>query len=130
MGAVPGGRDVLERGEGGSEGGGGGFGWDPPPPRVPLWSPPKAGRKFGTLNPVGAEGTEAKFWLLASNIGRGEGGGGEGLLGGEGGSRGGGVPPPPPTVYGRSNTSLPGAPRMAWVHRMVEPRLGRGGVRM
>ena len=33
-------RYVLE------EGGGRGFGWDPPPPWVPLWSPPKAGRKI------------------------------------------------------------------------------------
>ena len=39
-----GGRDVLEggRGRGGLKGERGGFGWDPPPPpRVPLWSPPK-----------------------------------------------------------------------------------------
>ena len=42
-------RDVLEGGEGG--GGGGGVGWDPPPPRVPLWSPPKAGRNFSSVNP-------------------------------------------------------------------------------
>ena len=33
-----------------SEVGGGGFGWDPPPPRVPLWSPPKAGQKILALN--------------------------------------------------------------------------------
>ena len=94
VGAVPGGRDVLERGEGGGDlkGGGGGFGWDPPPPRAPLWSPPKAGRKFVDLNPVGAEGTEAKFWLSASNIGRGEGGGGGGYWGGKGGPGGGGTP--------------------------------------
>ena len=38
-------RDVLEGGGGGVEGGGG-VGWDTPPPRVPLWSPPKAGRKL------------------------------------------------------------------------------------
>ena len=37
-----GGRDVLE----GAEGRGGGFGWDPPRPRDPLWSPPKAGQNF------------------------------------------------------------------------------------
>ena len=88
-------RDVLEGGEGGggSEGGeGGGFGWDTPAPRVLLWSPPKAGRKFLNLNSLGTEGAEAKFWLSASNIGRGGGGGG--------------TPPPPPTVHGRSNTSL------------------------
>ena len=63
-----------------------------------LWSPPKAGQKNLGLNPLGTEGTEAKFWLSASNIGRGG--------GGEGGPGGGGTPPPPP-VYGRSNTSVP-----------------------
>ena len=53
---------------------GGGFGWDPPPPRVPLWSPPKAGQKFQIfLNPVGTKGAETKIWPSASNIGRGEG---------------------------------------------------------
>ena len=35
-------RDVVEGGGGGA----GRFGWEPPPPRVPLWSSPKAGRKF------------------------------------------------------------------------------------
>ena len=44
--------------------------------------------------PLGAEGTEAKFWLSASNIGRGGGGGG-------------GPGFPPPALYGHSNTSLP-----------------------
>ena len=83
---------VLEGGEGGSQGGGeGGFGWDPRPPRVPLWSLLKAGQKFLSSNPLGAEGAEAKVWLSASNIGRGGGGGGT---------------PPPPPVYSRSNTSL------------------------
>ena len=47
----------------------------PPPPWVPLWSPPKAGRKSLNLNPLGAKGAEEKFWLLGSNIGRGGGGG-------------------------------------------------------
>ena len=67
------GRDGVEGGEGGLKGGdgGGGVGWDPPPPWVPLWSLPKAGRKFFSLNPLGAE---AEFWLSASNIGRGGGG--------------------------------------------------------
>ena len=60
-----GGRDVLERG--------GLVGWDPPPPRVPLWSPPKAGQTFLSVNPLGIEGAEAKIWLSASNIGRGGG---------------------------------------------------------
>ena len=74
---------------------------------VPLWSPLQAGRKFASLNPLGAEGAEATFWLSASNI-RGGGGGGEGSRGGEvGGGGQGGTPPPPPTVYSRSNTSLP-----------------------
>ena len=38
----------MKRGEGGGlKAGGGGGGWlGPPPLRVPLWSPPKAGRKF------------------------------------------------------------------------------------
>ena len=63
--------------------------------------PTEGGPKFVTLNPLGTEGAEAKFWLSASNTGRGEGGGG--LKGGEG-PEGGGTPPP--TVYGRSNTSL------------------------
>ena len=35
------GREALEGGEGG-----GGFGRTPPPPWVPLWSPPKGGRKI------------------------------------------------------------------------------------
>ena len=54
--------------------GGGGGGLGPPPPWVPLWSPPKAGRKLLSVNPLGTEGAEAKFWLSASNIGRGGGG--------------------------------------------------------
>ena len=59
-------------------GGGGGFGWDPPSSQ----GPPV----------VDAEGAEAKFWLSASNIGRGGGGGlGDGM-------------------YGRSGTSLPHTP--------------------
>ena len=43
-----GGRDVLEGG-GGAEGFEGGH-WDPPPLRVPLWFPPKAGQKCLRLN--------------------------------------------------------------------------------
>ena len=73
----------------------GGLARTPPPPWVPLWSPSKAGQKFLSFNPLGTEGTEAKLWLSASNIGR----------GGGGGPGGGGIPPPP-TVYGPSNTSL------------------------
>ena len=46
-------------GKGGSEGGlGRGFGWDPPPPRVPLWSLPK-GRGAGKgvwLGPPSSQG--------------------------------------------------------------------------
>ena len=83
-------RDVSE---GGGEGGGGGVGWDPPPPRVPLWSPPKG----SCLYPLGAEGAQAKFWLSASNIGKGGGGGGgKGGVWGGGGSRG----ALPPFSYG------------------------------
>ena len=83
------GRDVSEGGEG--------VGWDPPPPWVPLWSPPTAGQNVLSSNPLGTEGAEAKFWLSAANIGRG-GGGAEGGPGGGGGA--------PPAVYGRSDTSL------------------------
>ena len=73
----------LKRGMGGRQG--------PPPPRFPIWSPPKAGQNCLRLNPLG---TEATFWLSASNIGT--------------GAVQRGVPPPPPPVYGRSNTSLAG----------------------
>ena len=50
------GRDVLEGGEGGEGGSekGGGVGWDPPPPRVPLWSPPKWGQGWWLSNGFGA----------------------------------------------------------------------------
>ena len=96
------------RTKGGGQGcirrGGEGVGRDPPPPRVPIWSPSKADQTFLILNPLGTEGAEAKFWLSASNIGTGGGGGGRGVNGGGGGSRG-GTPRPPP-VYGRSNTSV------------------------
>ena len=61
---------------------GGGLAGTPPPPWIPLWSPPKAGRRLLSFNPLG---TEAKFWPSASNIGR----------GGGGGKRGEGGPPPP-----------------------------------
>ena len=92
------GRDVLEGGEGvgmgggGSEGGGGLAG--DPPPMVPAKCRPKI---FLSLNPLSTEGAEAKFWLSASNIGR----------GGWGGGVQGGDTPPPPAVYGRSNTPPP-----------------------
>ena len=71
-------------GESLAHGGGGGGGWDTPPPWVPLWSLPKAGRKVLSFNPLGTKGAEAKIWLSASNIRRGGGGG-----------PGGGTPPPP-----------------------------------
>ena len=92
---------IRRRGGGLKRGGGRGFGWGTPPPWVPLWSPPKAGRKLLSLNLLGPKGAEVKFWLSASDIGR-----------GGGGSRGvqGGVTPPLPAVYGRSNTSLPPPP--------------------
>ena len=102
-------RDVLEGG-GGSEGGeGGGFRWDPPTPRVPLWSPLRAGQKLLSLNPLGAKGAEANFWLSASNIGK---GGGGGCLKGWGGLGGGG---PLPSSYGvrpfQNITACPPLPR-------------------
>ena len=79
------GRDVLERGEGVQKWrGGGGGGLGPPSSYDPSMVPAEGGPKIFQL-PLG---TEAKFWLSASNIGR----------GGGGGSRGGGD--------GRSNTSL------------------------
>ena len=81
------------RSPGGGEGvGSGGVGWLRPPSShfLPMVSA-KGGRKNFRL------GTEAKFWLSASNIGR-----------GGGGSRGGGTPHP--TVYGRSHKSLPPPP--------------------
>ena len=66
----------------GRDGGGGGRGFwlGPPPPRVPLWSLPKAGRKFLSVNPLGAKGTKEKLWLSALNIGR-VGGGSRGVRG-------------------------------------------------
>ena len=73
------GTDDLEEGKGGGypqgciRGEGGGWDPPPPPPRAPLWPPPKAGRKFSSVNPLGAE---AKLRLSASHIGRGGGGGG------------------------------------------------------
>ena len=74
-------------GRGGLKGGGGGFGWDPPSSQGPPMVPTEGGPKFfESLNPLNAEGAEAKLWLSASNIGRG--GGGE-----EGGLGGGGAPP-------------------------------------
>ena len=72
-----------------------------------------------SFNPLGTESAEAKFWLSASNIRRGEGGGG---------SRGGTLPPP--TVYGHSNTTPPHAvenptPTLGGGGRGVRP-IGRG----
>ena len=90
-------RDVLEGGEVGSEGDVDLAG-TPPPLRVPRWSPRRWAQKSLSVNPL--EGAETKFWLSASNIGRGGGGGGLG------GSRG---TPPPPEVHGHSNTSLGGS---------------------
>ena len=76
LGREEGGQEVLQVGERGGSEGEGGFGWDAPPAMVPVQSPPKAGRKFLSSNPLGAEGAEAKFWLSAPNIGRGGGGAG------------------------------------------------------
>ena len=79
---------------------GGGVGWDPPPPRVPLWSPLKAGQKASIL--LALKAPKQNFGCQPQTLAGEEGGGG---------SRGGGYPPPPPTVYGRSDTSLPPNPR-------------------
>ena len=76
-------RDVFERGGRGV--------WLGPP--VLPGSP--CGQTVVSSSPLGTEGTEANFWLSASNIGRGGGGRGE-------------TPPPPPAVYNRSKTSLAG----------------------
>ena len=74
---APGGEGAGRRWQGCiRRGRGGGVGWDTPPPRVPPWSLPKAGRKLLSFNPRGAEDAEAKFWLSASNIRTQEGGGG------------------------------------------------------
>ena len=62
-----------------------GVGWDPLPPRVPLWPLPKAGRKIFSFNPLGTEGAEAE--ILAVNLKH-----WKGEEGGEGGL-GRGVPP-------------------------------------
>ena len=84
------GQGCIGRGGGGGlKAGEGGFGWDPPPPRVPPWSPP--------LKSSWNQRRRSKIVSLKHWKG---GGGGRGSK-----SR---VPPPPPTVYGRSNTSLAG----------------------
>ena len=105
------GRGVLEggggRGGGGLKGGRGGFRRDPPPPRVPLWSLPKGGRKFLKLKSSWHRRRRSKILAVSHTHYKRRGEGGRGVQG-EGG-RGGGVrggTPPPPTVYGRSNTSL------------------------
>ena len=77
------GQGCTRRGRGGGSeggGGGGGFDWDTPPPWVSLWSLPKAGRKCSSVNPLGAEGAEAKFGCQPQTLEE-----------EEGGSRGGGV---------------------------------------
>ena len=78
--------------------------------RLPLWSPPKAGRKF--LKRKSSWHRRRRSKILAVSLkhwkGRMGGGGRRGFKGREvGGGGQGRYPPPPPTVYGRSNTSLP-----------------------
>ena len=99
------GRDVLEGGKGaGVKGRGGGFGWDPPPPRVPLWSPPKAGRKILKLTSSWHRRHRSRILAVSLKHWKGRKGGGV---------WGGGLTPHPPAVYGRSNTSLASGPTFA-----------------
>ena len=58
--------------------------WDNPPPWVPLWSPPKVGRKLSSLNPLGAKVPKQNFRCWPQTP--------EGR-GGEEGGQGGGVAP-------------------------------------
>ena len=72
-----GGRDVLEGGGGGgSEAGEGGLAGTPPPPRVPLWSPPEAGQKFEAQILLAPKAPKQNFGCQASKMGKGGGGGG------------------------------------------------------
>ena len=84
----------------------------PPPPRVPLWSPLKAGRKFCKRESSWHRRHRSKILAVSLKHWKGRGGGGEGERGLAGtpllpGSPY-GPPPPPPAVYSRSSTSLPG----------------------
>ena len=103
----------IRRGGGGGGGGlkggrgGGGFGRTPPPPSVPLWSPPKGGRKFLKLKSSWPRRRRSKILAASFKHYKRRRQGGRGSKGREvGGVRGG--TPPPPRVYGRSNTSLGG----------------------
>ena len=91
----------IRRGEG-SEGG---FGGGPPPPRAPLWSPPKAGQNFGAQILLAPKAPKQKFGCQPQTL-EGEGGG----------------DPPPPAVYSRSNTSLPPSPPLVRVHQLRQSR--------
>ena len=75
-----GGQGCIRRGRGGGGGGSEGEGGrgvklGPPSSLGPPMVPAEGGPKILNLNPLDAEGTEAKFWLSASNIGRGGEGG-------------------------------------------------------
>ena len=92
----------------------GGFGWDPPPPRVPLQSPPKAWPEILKLKPSWRQRRRSKILAVSLKHWKGRRGGGkEGLWGGGA----------PPTVYSRSNTSLAGG-RPGVLRSAVPTRLG------
>ena len=79
--------------EGGREGGGGGFSRTLPPPRVPLWSPPKGGRKIlKRKSSAPKQNFGCQPQTLQEEEGWGEGVQGEGGRGGQGRY--------PPSYYG------------------------------
>ena len=95
-------RDVLERGEGGSEGGGWGVRLPPPPPysQGPPMVPAEGGPKIFERKSSWHRRHRSK--TLAVSLKHWKGGLGRGT-----GGPGGGAAPSPPAVYGPSLTSLP-----------------------
>ena len=55
--------------------GGGGFGWDPLPPRVPLWSPRKTGQQFLKLKSSWHRRDRSKILAVSLKLEGEEGGG-------------------------------------------------------